>query len=190
MKESNLIKEFDKKTVQRMRNIITGKSGDKTQVLAGWEKHQVDHKEGDVWQEDGRTWTIKHGIKQNITKLDGIKKMAILPLTCPKCGSVMKVTDINKKMYSIHAMCFDCVLKMEAKIKLNGQWEEYEQGIMKANLVATLNDFEKALDEWYQQKDTFVSEAGDVESWEGGNKKAIYEEIRERVQKAKEANIY
>lgn len=190
MKENNLKKEFDKKTVQRMRNIITGNSGDKTQTLAGWEKEKKDYKEGDIWEEDGRKWTIKNGIKQNITKLDSIKKMAFMPLTCPTCNKPLKLTNINKKMYSIHKMCFDCVLKMEAKIKLEGKWDEYEKGIMQSNVVATLDDFEKALDAWYKEKDTFISEAGDVENWEGGNKKVIYDQIKEQVQKAKETNIY
>ncbi len=31
-KESTLKKEFSKKDVQRMRNIITGKTGDRTQI--------------------------------------------------------------------------------------------------------------------------------------------------------------
>ena len=190
MKENNLKKEFDKKTVQRMRNIITGNAGDRTQTLSGWEKKQEDHKEGDVWEEDGRTWTIKFGIKQNLTKMDSLKKLVIMPLCCPNCNKPMKVTSINKKMYGIHGTCFDCVLIKEDKIKLDGRWEEYEKGQVKANVVAGLEDFEKALDSWYQEKESFISEAGDVESWEGGNKKAIYDEIKDRVTKAKESNIY
>ena len=46
-KESTLKKEFKKSDVQRMRNLITGKSGDRTQILGGWESKKEDHKEGD-----------------------------------------------------------------------------------------------------------------------------------------------
>ena len=46
MKENVLKREFSKKDVQRMRNIITKRTGDKTQVLAGWEKKDQDHQEG------------------------------------------------------------------------------------------------------------------------------------------------
>jgi len=66
MEKSVLKKEFGKKDVQRMRNIITGNTGAATQTLAGWESKRIDHKEGDVWEEEGRTWTIKNGIKQNL----------------------------------------------------------------------------------------------------------------------------
>jgi len=189
-KESTLKKEFKKSDVQRMRNLITGKSGDKTQVLAGWDKHQVDHKEGDVWEEAGRKWTIKNGIKQNLTKLDKIKNLAIMPLSCPTCNKPMKVNDLNKKMYSIHQMCLDCVIDMEDKIKLEGKWDEYTKNVMNSNKNASLEEFEQAIDSWMQDKDTFVSEAGDIESWSGGDKTKMYEEIKANLDKLKKTDIY
>lgn len=189
-KESTLKKEFKKSDVQRMRNLITGKSGDKTQVLAGWDKHKIDHKEGDIWEEAGRKWTIKNGIKQNITKLDRIKNLAIMPLTCPTCKKPMKINDLNKKMYSIHQMCLDCVIDMEAKIKLEGKWDEYTKNIMNSNKNASLEEFEQAIDSWMQDKDTFVSEAGDIESWSGGDKTKMYEEIKANLDKLKKTDIY
>ena len=107
MKENNLKKEFTKRDVQRMRNLITGKTGDRTQVQTGYEKNTEDHKEGDVWEENGKQWTIKNGVKQTVTKLDKFKKLVVLPICCPKCKKHMKVNDLNKKMYSIHGNCFD-----------------------------------------------------------------------------------
>ena len=83
--ENNLKKEFSRRDVQRMRNIITGNAGDRTQIQTGYEKKDQVHKEGDVWQQDGKTWTIKNGIKQTVTKLDAIKKMVLMPFACPEC---------------------------------------------------------------------------------------------------------
>ena len=177
-KESTLKKEFKKSDVQRMRNIITGKSGDRTQVMAGWDKHKVDHKEGDTWEDGGKKWTIKNGIKQSITKLDKFKHLISLPLTCPNCKEPMKSDDLNKKMYSIHKMCLDCVIDMEAKIKIEGKFEEYQKNILNSNKNASLEEFEQALESWLLDNDTFVSEAGDIESWQGGDKKKMYEEIK------------
>lgn len=188
--ESSLKKEFSKRDVQRMRNIITGKSGERTAVLSGWDKQTQDRKEGDVWEEAGRKWTIKNGIKQNITKLDRIKSMAILPLNCPSCKNPMHVNDINKKMYGIHNMCLDCVVKMEDEIKRQGKWDEYAKNIMNSNKNASLEDFERALETWMQDKDTFVSEDGDIESWNGGDKKKMFEEIKANLDKLKKTDIY
>ena len=82
--QSSLKKEFNKKDVQRMRNIITGNSSDRTQVLAGYQKQNVDRKEGDVWEENGKQWTIKNGIKQTVTAMDKFKKLVVMPICCPK----------------------------------------------------------------------------------------------------------
>jgi len=188
--ESSLKKEFSKKDVQRMRNIITGKTGDKTQILAGWEKNQQDHKEGDIWEEDGRKWTIKEGIKQNVTKMDRIKSLSIMPLTCPGCKKPMKVNDVNKKLYSIHKLCLNCVVDMEAKLKIEGKYAEYEKNVLNLNKNASLEEFERAVEQWAQDTDTFVSEAGDIESWSGGDKKKIYEEIKVNLDKLKKIDIY
>lgn len=188
--ESNLKKEFSKRDVTRMRNIITGKTGDKTQIQAGWEIGKENHKEGDVWIEDGKKWTIKNGIKQTVTKLDAIKNLVLMPLTCPSCGGVMKATEIEKKMWSIHKSCFNCVVNKEAEIKKEGKWEEYESSIMNANKNAALQDLENALEEWLVQDDSFVTEQGDVENWNGGDKTGIYKQVKERIAELKKLDIY
>jgi hypothetical protein len=189
-KESTLKKEFKKSDVQRMRNLITGKSGDRTQILGGWESKKEDHKEGDVWEEDGKQWTIKSGIKQSITKLDKFKHLVHLPLSCPNCQKSMKDDDITKKMYAIHRMCLDCVVKMEDKIKAEGRWDDYAKNIMNSNKNASLEEFEDALDSWLQEKDTYISEAGDIESWQGGDKTKIYQEIKQKLDELKRTDIY
>lgn len=74
-KVQGLNKQFTERDVNRMRNLIQGKHGDKVGQSVGYSKQEKDYKEGDVWEEDGRKWTIKEGIKQNITKLD----KAVLP---------------------------------------------------------------------------------------------------------------
>jgi len=185
-----LKKEFNPRDVQRMRNIITGQTGDKTQIQSGYEKHKGVYKEGDVWEENGKKWTIKNGIKQTVTKLDEIKKLIVLPLSCPDCGKLMKVDEYNKKMWAIHQKCFDCVIKMESEIKRQGKWDEYSRNIMNRNKNAELDDLEQALEQWVDEKDSFVSEMGEVEKWGGGDKKDIYKQVKEEIAKLKERDIY
>jgi len=184
-KESTLKKEFSKRDVQRMRNLITGNSGNATQSQIGWEKHKQDYKEGDVWEELGKTWTIKKGIKQTVTKLDTIKKLAILPLCCPSCNKPMKVNEFNKSAYRAKGVCFDCVIKQEDELKIKGNYEEVLQERMKADTLAMSEDLEKALDAWYHAKENFVNEQGDVENWLGGDKAKMYEEAKKELSKIK-----
>ena len=86
MSDSYLKKEFKEKDVQRVRNIVNKNYTAKTQSLTGYQKAFKRHTEGDIWEEGGKTWTIKNNVKQNITKLDDAKKAVRIPLACPKCG--------------------------------------------------------------------------------------------------------
>lgn len=189
MKETVLKREFTKKDVNRMRNIITKRTGDKTQVLAGWEKNTQDRVEGDVWEENGRTWTISNGIKQTVTKLDKFKRLVVLPLCCPKCSKPMRVDDLNKKMYGIHKICFECVIDMEAEIKRQGKWKEYVSQQQNANKNAQLDDLEKRVEAWLNQKDSFISESGEVESWSEGDKTKMYEEVKQWILEQKQVTL-
>ena len=120
---SILKKEFQKRDVERLRNLVKGKYGEKTRSSIGFTNKQEFYNEGDVWESDGRTWTIKDGIKQNITKLDKAKKAHVMPLFCPKCNKVMKRVD--KPYYNIHKHCLDCHAKFEDKLKKEGNYEKY-----------------------------------------------------------------
>ena len=90
MNENVLKREFQRKDVERIRNLMTKKANNSTVIGIGYEKKEEIHKEGDTWSENDRIWTIKDGLKQNITKLDKAKETYFLPLFCPKCGKVMK----------------------------------------------------------------------------------------------------
>ena len=175
-----LNKEFKRKDVERMRNLIKGKSGESSELQVGYTKSQEQHKEGDIWEEKGKKWTIKDGIKQTYTKLDEVKKAAILPLFCPSCGGIMKKRN-DTKMYNIHKMCFDCVVKMEHKLKIEGKYEQYERDMLANNAEDYINDLESyLLEALNSSNDQFISERGEVERWKGGlAKEKVTEELKE-----------
>ena len=181
--ENNLKKEFKKRDVQRMRNIITNKFGDRTQIQSGWEKKKSEYKEGDVWEENGKSWTIKNGIKQTLTKLDDIKKVVMLPLICPSCKKSMKVDEFNKHAYSVKSCCFDCAIKQEDNLRIKGDYEEEVNRRQKNDSLIAINDLEDALEAWYTSEDNLVNEQGDIENWSGGDKTKAYEHIKQAIHK-------
>jgi bacterioferritin-associated ferredoxin len=188
MEESQLKREFNRRDVQRMRNIITKDYSAKTTTQIGYTKVQSERKEGDVWEEDGRKWTIKDSIKQSVTRFDKLKKVLNLPLVCPSCGKAMKNDTLNKKMWPIHSKCFDCVITMETELKRIGKFEEYARGLMNAGAKAYIKDLEDALlDLTMDTNEDFVTEAGDIEKWagKGMNMQKITQEIQEHIQELK-----
>ena len=189
--ESMLQKDFKQRDVQRMRNLITKNYGDKTVTQAGYTKEIVEHKEGDIWEENGKQWTIKNSLKQNITRLDNIKKSLMIPLTCPNCSKPMKNDTLNKKMWPIHKMCFDCVITMETKLKREGKFEEYERNMTRKGIETYIKELEEALLELSlstTEDESVVTESGDIEHWVGGNidKQKILQDLQEHIQKLKD----
>ena len=178
MGESLLKKDFKSKDVERVRNLVKKDFSAKTTTGVGYEKQYEIHNEGDVWEESGRTWTIKDGIKQNITKLDAAKKAMQMPLKCPKCGGPMKHW-LAQKMYKIHGFCFDpCTVEYEATLRKAGLYEQYEKSMIKGGLKVFLQDMEQYFLEQINQTDTFVTEQGDVEDWSNNNTKVKKEALK------------
>lgn len=189
--ESKLIKDWKERDVQRMRNIITKKYGDKTVTQVGYTKRHIDYKEGDIWEENGKKWTIKSGIKQTITRLDELKKAVMLPLVCPKCAKPMNISPVNKKMWSIHRMCLNCVVDMETKLKKDNKYQEYEKSMVINGIKAHIKELEDMLLDisLNSSNESYVTEDGDIEQWKGNDdaRQKIITELTEYIQKLKEA---
>lgn len=164
MSDSSLKKEFRREDVQRVRNIVNKDFTAKTKSQTGYNKSSGRYKEGDVWTESGKEWTIKNGIKQNITKLDAAKKALRIPLACPKCNGSMK-HHLHKKMYKIHGFCFDCTLEYEAELRKVGLYKKYEASMINGSIDAFAKDLTSWVNEYTVQSNAYVTEQGVIEDW-------------------------
>ena len=175
-----LKKEFKRKDVQRARNLIMGNSGASTGTQIGYSKKIEEYKEGDVWTEGRKTWTIKNGIKQTVSKLDTIKKEVFMPLSCPCCGKIMKKR-LDKPNYKIHKKCHDCVIEFEHKLRYTGKYDDYIKRLETKNSLNIVDEMESyLLDAINTSNSGYVSEDGVVEKWSGGvNKKEWNQKIKE-----------
>ena len=186
-KVQGLNKEFKRTDVNRMRNLITGKTGASTGTQIGYNKKTEDHKEGDVWVEGRKTWTIKNGIKQTVSKLDVIKKEVFMPLSCPCCSKIMKKR-LDKPNYKIHKKCFDCVIEFEHKLKISGEHDNYKKKLISKNSLDIVDEMESyLLDAINTSNSSFVSEDGVIEKWVGGVDKADFtKKIKEAAKTRRE----
>ena len=185
-KVQGLKKEFRKKDVNRMRNLITGKVDAATGTQLGYNKKQIEYKEGDIWTEKKKTWTIKNGIKQTISKLDKFKKEVFMPLCCPECGNVMK-KHLDKSCYKTHKICLDCVVENKRNLmndSSEGHLVKYNKHTktnkIKSN-IDRVNDMEAAyIVKINESNQNFISEQGDIERWVGGvDKEALIKEVKD-----------
>jgi hypothetical protein len=175
--------------VQRMRNLITKKYGDKTQVRSGYTKGNYKRQEGDVWEEKGKQWTIKNGIKRTINTLNSAREHYSVPLSCPKCSGKMR-HEAHKHTYRRWGMCFICTSKWEQEMKISGTYDDFIKSIGDKNFDVWLADVTKEYYEWLSSRDAqkFVTEAGDIEDWSGGKSTdELRKEFDEQVTKIQEA---
>ena len=182
MSDNILKKEFNKKDVERLRNLVKGKSNERTSQGIGYTKKEEFHKEGDIWEENGRKWTIKDGIKQNITKLDKFKKTAV-PLFCPTCKGIMN-KQLDPHYYKAYGACLDCIKVKETKLKTEGKWEDHTKTTYNKEIDKTIEEYTQFMKMKMEQSNNgFVTEAGEVEKWKGGiNKERAEEALREGIE--------
>lgn len=64
MSESLLKKAWEEQDIRRVRNLIKGDYGAATRDQIGYSRKEEFHKEGDVWEENGKQWTIENGLKR------------------------------------------------------------------------------------------------------------------------------
>lgn len=175
-----LKKEFQKKDVERMRNLISGNKSARTSTGIGYDKAQGFHDEGDTWEEDGRNWTIKDGIKQNVTILDKAREKMIVPLFCPKCTHLMKGQN-DKLFYLQYNRCFECQIQFETKLKGEGKWKEYETSIINSDIDNFTKEYEGWFDDHLEQGYDSVSENGSIDKWHGSSREKMLQTKKEVI---------
>ena len=168
MSDSLLKKTFQKKDVERIRNLVKGKSGNRVTSGIGQTKTTTkDHKEGDVWEVNGKTWTIRDGIKENVTKLDKFKKIAV-PLFCPSCKQVMD-KQLDPFYYKSYGTCVDCRTEFETKLKLEQKWKSYKIKTFNKEIDKQIEEYKSYMENALSESNnSFITEAGDIEKWVGG----------------------
>ena len=102
-----------------------------------------------------------------------VTKEARMPWFCPVCKNVMK-RHLDEKMWYIYQHCFDCQIKIENKMRINGTYNEWEQEKVKQNKLSRVREEIQKLKEFKKQKiPTFHNQVAadgytlDKEKWQG-----------------------
>ena len=79
-----------------------------------------------------------------------ITKEARVPWFCPKCDKVMKKR-LDDRMWYLHGHCFDCQVKVENKMRIEGTYDEWAEKKIIANKLAWLKDQKQSIEEFKKQ---------------------------------------
>lgn len=158
-----------------VKKLLAGQHNSQQKVQVGYTEvnkdDNVSRKIGDKWfDEDGNEWEQKNGYKLKLGK-EWQQELHDYLNTFPNCQkencTCMFPKKLDEKMRRIHGMCFDCVVKMEHKIRLEGKWDEYEKRKLKENALAWLKEAEKDKDAVASElsRMEFTNDFGDNEKW-------------------------
>lgn len=122
--------------VAEMRKKLEGKLNKWDRPVFGYVGTKIERKEGEVWEDaDGKSWTVKNGITQSITKLQDAKT----PWWCPKCNKSMGHR-FDTKFYHLYNQCYDCTIKQHTKMMIDGTWDAFEKKMLRENEKSFLKD--------------------------------------------------
>ena len=112
-------------------------------------------------------------------------KEARMPWFCPKCEKVMK-RKLDTKMWYLYNHCFDCQIKIENKMRIDGTYNEWEQEKVKQNKLSRVREEIEKLKEFKKQTmPTFHNQVAadgytlDKEKWQGN-----FEQLKKQADEA------
>lgn len=179
-----------------VKQLLKGEHVSQTSVQVGYNgevEEKITRKVGDTWTDsDGNEWEQKEGYSIKLGK-EWQQELHTYLNSFPNCPKETCTCTLPKrmddKMKKLHGMCFDCVIDMEHKIRLEGKWDEYERNKMKENALAWLEEAErdKNLIAEELSKLEFANSFGDSEKWDTGvTKEEILQKIEDEFQKFRE----
>jgi hypothetical protein len=138
-----------------------------------------EHKEGDVWEENNKSWTIVNGIQKSVSKLSKLRQSMLVPISCPKCNNAM-TKRLDSKFYSEFGMCMDCRIMLDTEMIISGEFDEYQKEYINKNKIGWFKDFKSEFVDIIDKHDKkhIVNEFGDTEDWVQNMSK---EELKELI---------
>ena len=122
--------------IKARQDILSGKTPDKRIFV---------HME-DLDEKKKREKEVKAERERKNDRMDALKE-AKTPWFCPKCEKVMKKR-LDDKMYRLYNQCFDCQVKFENKLRIEGKYEEWEEKKMLNNKLSYIKEQIESIDDW------------------------------------------
>ena len=112
-------------------DLLSGKTPEK-RVIVGYEGKKK--KKGDV-----------------IPQMTELMQDVRMPLFCKKCEKVMKQR-LDDKMWKLYGHCFDCQVKFENKLRIDGTFAEWQENKILQNKISFIRDAIEQVKEFKKMK--------------------------------------
>jgi hypothetical protein len=100
----------------------------------------------DLEEKKKREDEIKADRERKNDKMDALKG-ARTPWFCPECNKIMK-SRLDDKMYRLYNQCFDCQVKIETQLRIEGKYEEWEEKKVLNNQLSYIKDQIQSVEDW------------------------------------------
>tara|TARA_R100000030_G_scaffold55259_3_gene41608 strand:+ start:2729 stop:3322 length:594 start_codon:yes stop_codon:yes gene_type:complete len=172
------------KNVKAVKEMLGGEHKTQTKKTVSFADKVIERREvGETWTDDkGQKWEQRNGYKVKVGKLSKLREeLKSFPNCNKETCTCIEPGQADLKMKAIHGMCLNCVVEMEHKLKLNGEYDEYERKKMLANAEAWLKQAELEKEVLKTTlKASFVNEDGSIEKWKEG---MTEDELMEKIDK-------
>ena len=89
--------------------------------------------------------------EDNISRMTELMQDVRMPLFCKNCKKVMK-KKLDDKMWRLFGHCFDCQIKMENKLRIDGTYKKWAKEKIKQNKISFIKDTIQKIEEWKDMK--------------------------------------
>ena len=127
---------------RQIKNISRVARGEKVEKKIYVQMEDLDEKKK-------RQKQIKLEREEKNNRSDALKE-ARTPWFCPSCGKVMN-KKLDDKMYRLYGHCFDCQIKFENKLRLEGKYENWEKQKVLKNRLSWIKEQVQSVEEWREQ---------------------------------------
>lgn len=154
--------------VRAREQILQGETPDKRIMVTIEDKKETDARKKEIQDERDR-------INGRMEALQEAKT----PWFCPNCDKVMK-KKLDDKMYRLYNQCFDCQVKFENKLRIEGKFEDWEKQKVLKNKLSWLNEQIESVEEWkIETSPEFYNQVGiqtveiEKEKWTQNDEKVV-----------------
>ena len=89
--------------------------------------------------------------KKRIDEKFEATKEARVPWFCPECDKVMKKR-LDDRMWYLYGHCFDCQIKVENKMRIDGTYDRWSEQKVIANKLSWIEEQKQSIEEFKKQK--------------------------------------